>query len=82
MAFHETTEGNEITVNSLKTYRRLFVSLECHMQLKYGWGGGVKKRQKITDEIQKGVCKKVLLILRSSVNDATDWELVRESRTD
>jgi len=36
MVFHVNTEGKEITVNSLKTYRRLFVSLECHMQLKYG----------------------------------------------
>jgi hypothetical protein len=42
------------------------------MQLKYR---GVKRRQKITDEIQRRVCRKVLLIPRSSVNDATDWEL-------
>jgi hypothetical protein len=44
--------------------------------------GGFKQRQKTTDEIQRGVYKKVLLIPRSSVNDATDWELARESRTD
>ena len=50
----------------------------CESRMPYaveilGEGGGVKRRQKITDEIQRGVCKKVLLISRSFVNDATDW---------
>jgi hypothetical protein len=42
---------------------------------------GVKGRHKITDEIKRRVCKKVLLIPRSSANDATEWELGTERRT-
>lgn len=40
----------------------------------------VRGRQKITDEVQRIVCKKVILIPRSSANDATGWELGTESR--